>query len=297
MPAECGTLEPMDKNTFLQLVIAQLNGLHSTALSELGSDHAVSFTLGQAVAAAKQSAGVTDTPQNLPLDAIDHRQIIEDALPITRFNAPPAFEEDAVENVITVHPVLNEGHLEQVETEGDVSEDEVEQALASVRTSFATLHNPPVDVVLPEDAEEEDVIPQVGVYAEIPTEDGGTIKVGDADQFRQMQELFEGEPEGEPQVVITYRRLDGQEFTAEQLDRVMNSDIARNGRNILGARVRWGIDPVEGDPSAYRTTWFVAEGDVPLAALRASCVQYRGSHPFPGVGLVEAFATPFEDVQ
>lgn len=102
-----------------------------------------------------------------------------------------------------------------------------------------------------------------------------------------------------PQVAtleVTYRRADAAELTVEQVQQIIDSPVSQDptmGLPRFGELMLVGITP--GDSADTKTAVFgvIATGDVDpasmhpvIAALTGMATMYRGSLPFPGIGVV-----------
>lgn len=294
-----------NKELFISLAAQQLASLSQSAVVTLGADHAVTFTLRQALAATGVAQPTAPAVVTSDAPAVEAQEEIERPV-VAPQDLPDLVLAPVTEAPAPVEPAEAEVDLRGVTVTGDVSEDEVAEALRQFDENLPT----PVAPDNWDDADDEDGDdwddddeddydydegdrnPRSGAFAEIPTENG-VVTIGDVTDFERANRAAEeqGVEEGEPQIIITYRRVDGQEFTAEDLNKVINHPLSKQGLERLGARVSLSVEQ-SADKASYDTTWLVADGTVSVAALRASCVQYRGQMPFPGVGVIEASAKP-----
>lgn len=90
-------------------------------------------------------------------------------------------------------------------------------------------------------------------------------------------------------ITITYRRLNGQELTAGQVDQILAHPYSSSLRH-LGALQKLDVEATD-VPSVKKAVFAVlTDGDMPLNALALGLATYRGTQVFPGIGSVEAVA-------
>lgn len=268
----------MDRTNTLQFLRLQVESLRSLAHSELGASDTITFALSN-VQTAITMATAGQNSSTVQFDTTAPNVTAEDAVDATD------------EQVIVGLPET----LETAITTGAESDDEIAEAVERVRASAPeiAINREDLQFVNDDGELEEAEVPELGVFAEVPTENGSVI-VGDESLFDEANQIATeaGFEDGTPEITITYERLDGERFTDEQLSEVLESAVSTKGLDRLGARtmIDNAVDP--DNHSVQVTRWFAADGDVSLAALRARCVMYQGEMPFPGIGLVAAKASP-----
>lgn len=155
-----------------------------------------------------------------------------------------------------------------------------------------------------ENLDEEEVIPSV-TY-DIDAEGNVVESEGAAELFDMANEALDeiheaiengedygqfGEFNNENRIELTFHKIDAEgeptgTLTIEEVRAILTSPFTQNSLSNFGNLALTAVRPGEVEASKIAVLSIVNEGRAPIEALARQMMAYRGTYPFPGIGII-----------